>query len=75
MRYEDVVSNVKVYGLEESVRGSKYPMAVDLSTVNGEITERTLKLARAVPGSGHDNFLNIYYQSLTHKESVMLLMR
>ncbi|MBQ1319888.1 MAG: hypothetical protein IIY47_09640 [Solobacterium sp.] len=58
MRYEDVVSNVRVYGLEESVRGSKYPMAVDLSTVNGEITERTLKLARAVPGSGHDNFLN-----------------
>ena len=58
MRYEDVVSNVNVYGLEESVRGSKYPMAVDLSKVDGEITERTLKLANAVPGSGHDNFLN-----------------
>lgn len=58
MRYEDVVSNVNVYGLEESVRGSKYPMAVDLSKVTSEVTERTVKLARAKQGSGHDNFLN-----------------
>ena len=58
MNYEDVVSNVKVYGLEESVKGSKYPMAVDLSRVTDEITERTVKLANAPTGSGHDNFLN-----------------
>ena len=58
MRYEDVVSNVKVYGLEDSVKGSKYPMAVDISKVNSEVTERTVKLATAKPGSGHDNFLN-----------------
>ena len=30
MRIEDVVSNVKVYGLEESIKRSKYPMAVDI---------------------------------------------
>lgn len=58
MRYEDVVSNVNVYGLEESVKGSKYPMAVDLSKVSDEVTERTVKLANAPTGSGHDNFLN-----------------
>ena len=58
MNYEDVVSNVCVYGLEESVKGSKYPMAVDLSKVNGDITKTTQKLAGAKPGSGHDNFLN-----------------
>lgn len=58
MRYEDVVSNVNVYGLEESVKGSKYPMATDLTKVDSEITERTVKLANAPTGSGHDNFLN-----------------
>jgi len=58
MNYEEVVSNVNVYGLEESVKGSKYPMAVDLSKVTDEVTERTVKLAGAKAGSGHDNFLN-----------------
>ena len=58
MRYEEVVSNVCVYGFDESVRGSKYPMATDLSKVSEEVTERTLKLANAPAGSGHDNFLN-----------------
>ncbi len=58
MRYEDVVSNVKVYGLEDSVRGAKYPMATDLSQVDSEVTERTIQLAKSPQGSGHDNFLN-----------------
>lgn len=58
MRYEEVVSNVCVYGFDESVRGSKYPMATDLSKISEEVTERTLKLANAPAGSGHDNFLN-----------------
>ncbi len=58
MNYEDVVSNVCVYGFDESVKGSKYPMAVDLADVSEEVTERTLRLANAPAGSGHDNFLN-----------------
>ena len=58
MYYEDVVSQVQVYGLYESVKGSKYPMAVDLAKVNDEVTDRTKKLANAKTGSGHDNFLN-----------------
>lgn len=58
MNYEDVVSEVKVYGLEESVKGSKYPMATDLNKVTTEITPTTKKLANAKTGSGHDNFLN-----------------
>ena len=58
MNYEEVVSAVQVYGLYESVKGSKYPMAVDLAKVNDEVTERTKKLANAKTGSGHDNFLN-----------------
>lgn len=58
MNYEEVVSNVQVYGLEESVRGSKYPMATDLAKVTSEVTPITQKLANAKTGSGHDNFMN-----------------
>ena len=54
---DDVVSNVKVYGLEDSVRASKFPMSVDVSTCTTEIVDRTHKLANAPKGSGHDNFL------------------
>ena len=58
MNWQEVVSNVKIYGLEDSVRGSKYPMAADLSKVDETVTERTIQLAQAETGSGHDNFHN-----------------
>ena len=58
MNYEEVVSNVQVYGLEESVRGSKYSMATDLAKVTSEVTPTTQRLANAKTGSGHDNFMN-----------------
>lgn len=58
MNWQEVVSNVKIYGLEDSVRGSKYPMADDISAVDSAVTERTIQLAQAEAGSGHDNFLN-----------------
>ncbi|MBP3890558.1 MAG: hypothetical protein J6D29_00090 [Solobacterium sp.] len=58
MRYQDLIANVNVYGLEESVKGSKYPMATDLTKVNEDITATTVRLANAPSGSGHDNFLN-----------------
>lgn len=51
------VSNVKVYGLYESFRASKFPMAVDTDNVDDCYTARIKKLAKAAPGSGHDNFL------------------
>lgn len=57
MRIEDMISDVKVYGLEESVRASKYPMAVDISKTTSEVVDRTKSLAKAPKGSGHDNFL------------------
>jgi len=58
MNWQEVVSNVKIYGLEESVKGSKYPMAVDVNALDDTVTERTVQLAQAETGSGHDNFLN-----------------
>ena len=57
MHYSEMISDVKVYGMEESIRASKYPMAVDVSKYTSEITKRTHALANAPRGTGHDNFL------------------
>lgn len=57
MNINDVVNNVEVYGLEKSIRASKYPMAVDIDKCNGDITPMTKKLAGCVTGTGHDQFL------------------
>lgn len=53
-----MISNVEIYGLAESVRASKYPMSVDVSLLNDEVTGRVEKLAQSPKGEGHDNFLN-----------------
>lgn len=52
-----MISNVEVYGLNESVRASKFPMAKDVSRLNEQITPTVNKLAQCSPGTGHDNFL------------------
>lgn len=52
-----VVSNVEVYGLERSIRESKYPMSVNPTECTEELTDRQINLANAPKGSGHDNFL------------------
>lgn len=53
-----VISNIKVYGIENAIRGSKLPMAVDLEKVTSEITNRTKSLGTCPVGAAHDNFLN-----------------
>lgn len=57
MVISDVISNVNVYGLEEAVRGSKYPMSVDISSLNDDITKTVVNLAQSTTGEGHDQFL------------------
>lgn len=52
-----VISNVHVYGLENAVRGSKFPMAVDIDKLNCEIVPTTIKLGNSEAGSGHDQFI------------------
>lgn len=52
-----MIKNVKVYGIEESVKASKYPMSTDTEICTTEITERTRKLAGCLKGTGHDQFL------------------
>ena len=56
------VDNARVYGLEESIVASGYPMQVDTFNID-EIDlidkdyKRAKHLGNAVPGSGHDCFL------------------
>lgn len=57
MNYQDVVSNVKIYGFEDSVKGAKYSYAVDLNKVTDEVTATTESLANSPSGSGHDQFM------------------
>lgn len=52
------IENVKVYGLENAVRCSKFPMQVDTGSCDCNITATTNSLATCKVGTGHDNFLN-----------------
>lgn len=53
----DTIKNVQIYGLEDSIRASKFPMAVDTDKCTSEITEKTISLGSVATGTGHDNFL------------------
>lgn len=52
-----MILNVKVYGLDDSVKASKYPMAVDTDKCTDEVTTTVKKLANCKTGTGHDQFL------------------
>jgi len=51
------ISNVNVYGLENAIRVSKLPMAVNAEDCTKEVTKTTTKLGSCKSGTGHDNFL------------------
>ena len=53
----DLISKVKVYGLEDSIRASKYPMAVDVDKCTDEITKTVKALGNCATGTAHDQFL------------------
>lgn len=53
----NVISNYQIYGFNESIRASKYPMAVAVDGLSYDITPQTHKLASCPAGSGHDQFL------------------
>ena len=52
-----VVNNVKVFGLEDSIKASKYPMSPDINICNENVTNTVKKLGSCEVGSGHDQFL------------------
>ena len=55
--YEDIISDAYVYGLDEAIKASKYPMSTDVNKCTSEITDRTRQLGNVDTGTGHDNFL------------------
>lgn len=57
MNFTEYIKNVNVYGLSDSVRASKFPMAADANKCTDKIVDRTFALGTAPTGSGHDNFL------------------
>ena len=54
----DLISNANVYNFDNAVRASKFPMSVDVSKVNSEVTKTVNSLAGTLPGTGHNNFLS-----------------
>ena len=57
MNYQDIINNVQVYGLEESIRRAKYPMATDATRPNSDLTTGIKNLAQSEKGAGHDQWL------------------
>lgn len=53
----DIVKHAMLYGINESIRASRFPMAVDTEKCPVFCSDNTHKLAKADIGSGHDNFL------------------
>lgn len=53
----DMISNVKVYGLQESFRRAKFPMAVSPDDVDDSYKLFHQKLGQSRIGSGDDNWL------------------
>ena len=72
MNYQDIISNVEVYGLRESMVASGYPMLYEPYTHEEFVTackdivvdkdsrhlKRSKNLASTNIGEGHDNYLN-----------------
>ena len=57
MEIKDIINDVKVYGFDESIKGAKYPMSVDISKLSTDITDMTKKLFSSRQGEGHDQAL------------------
>lgn len=51
------ITNVRVYDLGESIKASKYPMAVNTEDCTHDITDRVLSLGNSSKGEGHDQML------------------
>lgn len=51
------IKNVHVCGLRESVRRAKFPMSVDTTALNDDLTEGIKRLAKSGTGEGHDQWL------------------
>lgn len=57
MGISEIIANYEIYGLNNSIKASKYPMAVDTEDCDATITDNVKKLAKCPVGTGHDQFL------------------
>lgn len=57
MNNKPVVSNVEVFGLGTSIKAAKYPMSVDIDSLNDDLTSRVKSLAQSPSGAAHDQWL------------------
>lgn len=51
------IENVEVFGLERAIKTAKYPKAVDINSLNSELTKGIQVCSSCPSGTGHDNFL------------------
>lgn len=52
-----LIDNAQVFGFDESIKASKYPMTISPERCTTEITPRVKTLANCPTGTGHDQFL------------------
>lgn len=52
-----VISNLHIYGFDNAIRGSKFPMITDVNKATSEITKTAYSLAQSPIGSAHDQYL------------------
>lgn len=52
-----VISNLHIYGFDNAIRGSKFPMITNISEATSDITRTSYSLAQSERGSGHDQYL------------------
>lgn len=52
------ITNYNVYNLDNAIKASKYPMAIDPKSKDEQITGIVRELGSMDRGSGHDNFLH-----------------
>lgn len=50
------ITDTAIYGLDESIRRAKYPMSVEVSKLNMDLTPGIRSLAQSATGEGHDQW-------------------
>ncbi|MDF2950435.1 MAG: hypothetical protein K0S18_18 [Anaerocolumna sp.] len=51
------INNLQVYGLNNAIRCSKFPMAIDTNQINESVTQTVINLGNSDIGHGHDQFI------------------
>lgn len=52
-----VISNLHIYGFDNAIRGSKFPMITNVCDATSDVTKTSYALAQSERGSGHDQYL------------------